>query len=289
MRGLLLAAVFAATLCSGAATAQNYPSRPVTHAGAASRPAASPTSSPACRSERMKTSLGQPVIVENVGGRRRHHRRHAAASCAGRRLHADRRPVDVACRRRRDVFDAVRLPQGLRAGLAALDRAALDHRQQGPAAEGSEGADRLAQGQSRPAARPAPPASAAASTCAWSISRTRPAPNSRWCRIAARRRSCRTCLAGQIDLSCPEAGQTLPQYRAGTIKAYAVLQKKRWFAAPDVPTIDEAGVPGLHFPFWHGLWTRQGHAEGRGRQAQRRGRRRAGRPGGAPEARRSRP
>jgi tripartite-type tricarboxylate transporter receptor subunit TctC len=52
-------------------------------------------------------------------------------------------------------------------------------------------------------------------------------------------------LAGQIDLSCPEAGQTLPQYRAGTIKAYAVLTQKRWFAAPDVPTIDEAGVPGL--------------------------------------------
>jgi tripartite-type tricarboxylate transporter receptor subunit TctC len=65
-------------------------------------------------------------------------------------------------------------------------------------------------------------------------------------------------LAGQIDLSCPEAGQTLPQYRAGSIKAYAVLQNKRWFAAPDVPTIDEAGVPGLHFPFWHGMWAPKG-------------------------------
>jgi tripartite-type tricarboxylate transporter receptor subunit TctC len=65
-------------------------------------------------------------------------------------------------------------------------------------------------------------------------------------------------LAGQIDLSCPEAGQTLPQYRAGTIKAFAVLTQKRWFAAPDVPTIDEAGVPGLHFPFWHGLWAPKG-------------------------------
>ena len=65
-------------------------------------------------------------------------------------------------------------------------------------------------------------------------------------------------LAGQIDLSCPEAGQTLPQYRAGSIKAYAVLTQKRWFAAPDVPTIDEAGVPGLHFPFWHGMWAPKG-------------------------------
>ena len=65
-------------------------------------------------------------------------------------------------------------------------------------------------------------------------------------------------LAGQIDLSCPEAGQTLPQYRAGSIKAYAVLTQKRWFAAPDVPTIDEAGVPGLHFPFWHAIWAPKG-------------------------------
>ena len=65
-------------------------------------------------------------------------------------------------------------------------------------------------------------------------------------------------LAGQIDLSCPEAGQTLPQYRAGNIKAYAVLTQKRWFAAPDVPTIDEAGVPGLHFPFWHAIWAPKG-------------------------------
>ena len=78
-------------------------------------------------------------------------------------------------------------------------------------------------------------------------------------------------LAGQIDLSCPEAGQTLPQYRAGNIKAYAVLTEKRWFAAPDVPTIDEAGVPGLHFPFWHAHLGPQGYAEGRDRQAQCRG------------------
>jgi tripartite-type tricarboxylate transporter receptor subunit TctC len=65
-------------------------------------------------------------------------------------------------------------------------------------------------------------------------------------------------LAGQIDLSCPEAGRTLPQYRAGSIKAFGVLTQRRWFAAPDVPTIDEAGVPGLHFPFWHGLWAPKG-------------------------------
>ena len=65
-------------------------------------------------------------------------------------------------------------------------------------------------------------------------------------------------IAGQIDLSCPEAGQTLPQYRAGSIKAFGVLTKKRWFAAPDVPTLDESGLPGVEFPFWHGLWAPKG-------------------------------
>ena len=46
--------------------------------------------------------------------------------------------------------------------------------------------------------------------------------------------------------------------RGGKIKAFAVLANKRWFAAPDVPTIDEAGVPGVHIPFWHGLWAPKG-------------------------------
>jgi tripartite-type tricarboxylate transporter receptor subunit TctC len=63
---------------------------------------------------------------------------------------------------------------------------------------------------------------------------------------------------GHIDLFCAEAGQTLSLYRAASIKAFALLTQKRWFAAPDVPTIEEAGVPGVHFPFWHGLWAPKG-------------------------------
>ena len=61
-------------------------------------------------------------------------------------------------------------------------------------------------------------------------------------------------VAGQIDLACLEAGQTLALYRAGSIKAFGVMNEKRWFAAPDVPAVEEAGLPGVQFPFWHGLW-----------------------------------
>jgi tripartite-type tricarboxylate transporter receptor subunit TctC len=46
----------------------------------------------------------------------------------------------------------------------------------------------------------------------------------------------------------------MPYWRSGTVKFYAVLGQTRWRAAPDVSTIDEAGVPGLHIALWHGLW-----------------------------------
>jgi tripartite-type tricarboxylate transporter receptor subunit TctC len=61
-------------------------------------------------------------------------------------------------------------------------------------------------------------------------------------------------VAGQIDLRPTEASTALPYLPSGKIKAYAVLANTRWVAAPDIPTIDEAGVPGLHISLWHGLW-----------------------------------
>ncbi len=65
-------------------------------------------------------------------------------------------------------------------------------------------------------------------------------------------------VAGQIDLSCDLAANSLSQLKAGTVKAYAVMSKTRWSAAPDVPTVDEAGLPGLYFSTWHGFWAPKG-------------------------------
>jgi tripartite-type tricarboxylate transporter receptor subunit TctC len=61
-------------------------------------------------------------------------------------------------------------------------------------------------------------------------------------------------MSGQVELTCLEASATRPHVLAGKLRAYAVLSKTRWPGAPNVPTIDEAGVPGLYLPFWHGLW-----------------------------------
>jgi len=65
-------------------------------------------------------------------------------------------------------------------------------------------------------------------------------------------------MAGRVDLTELEASSTLPYVQSGKIRAYAVLGKTRWAAAPDVPTIEEAGLPGLELPYWTGLWVRKG-------------------------------
>jgi tripartite-type tricarboxylate transporter receptor subunit TctC len=65
-------------------------------------------------------------------------------------------------------------------------------------------------------------------------------------------------LAGHIDFTFGQAATYLNYVRNGQLKAYAVLTEKRWWAAPDVPTLDELGVPGIHAGFWHGMWLPKG-------------------------------
>jgi tripartite-type tricarboxylate transporter receptor subunit TctC len=65
-------------------------------------------------------------------------------------------------------------------------------------------------------------------------------------------------VAGQIDLIVDQASNSMNQVRAGTIKAYAVTAKTRLSSAPDIPTVDEAGVPGFHMSIWYGLWVPKG-------------------------------
>jgi tripartite-type tricarboxylate transporter receptor subunit TctC len=65
-------------------------------------------------------------------------------------------------------------------------------------------------------------------------------------------------VAGQIDLMFDQAANTLPQLRNGKIKAFAVSAMKRLALAPDIPTMDEAGVPGFYLSVWHGMWAPKG-------------------------------
>jgi len=61
-------------------------------------------------------------------------------------------------------------------------------------------------------------------------------------------------VAGQIDLIVDQTSNSIGQVRAGTIRAYAVTDSKRVESAPDVPSTDEAGLPGFHMTLWSGLW-----------------------------------
>jgi tripartite-type tricarboxylate transporter receptor subunit TctC len=61
-------------------------------------------------------------------------------------------------------------------------------------------------------------------------------------------------IAGQIDLIVDQTSNSIAQVRAGNIRAYAVTADKRLEQAPDVPTTDEAGLPGFHMTLWSGLW-----------------------------------
>jgi tripartite-type tricarboxylate transporter receptor subunit TctC len=69
-------------------------------------------------------------------------------------------------------------------------------------------------------------------------------------------------LAGNIDLTLTQVASALAQVRSGQLKAYVVMARSRWAEAPDAPTIDEEGFPGLYASFWHGLWAPKGTPKG---------------------------
>ncbi len=65
-------------------------------------------------------------------------------------------------------------------------------------------------------------------------------------------------LSGQIHLAFDQAASSLPQVRGGNLQAYAVTSRTRLAVAPDIPTVDEAGLPGFYISVWHGLWSSKG-------------------------------
>jgi tripartite-type tricarboxylate transporter receptor subunit TctC len=65
-------------------------------------------------------------------------------------------------------------------------------------------------------------------------------------------------VAGQIDLIVDQASNSMAQVKAGKIRPYAITSEKRVAAAPDVPTVDEAGLPGFYVELWSGIWVPRG-------------------------------
>jgi tripartite-type tricarboxylate transporter receptor subunit TctC len=65
-------------------------------------------------------------------------------------------------------------------------------------------------------------------------------------------------VGGHVDLMFDQPPNSLPHVRTGHIKAYAVTAKKRLASAPDIPTVDEAGLPGFYISVWAGMWAPKG-------------------------------
>jgi len=65
-------------------------------------------------------------------------------------------------------------------------------------------------------------------------------------------------IANQIQIMVDQSSNALPHIRAGKVRAYAVTAPRRSPAAPDIPTVAEAGAPGAEVAIWHGLWAPKG-------------------------------
>ena len=65
-------------------------------------------------------------------------------------------------------------------------------------------------------------------------------------------------MGGHIQFMVDQASNALPQVRGGKIRAHAVTAKTRMLAAPEIPTVDEAGLPGLYISVWYGVWAPKG-------------------------------
>ena len=65
-------------------------------------------------------------------------------------------------------------------------------------------------------------------------------------------------IAGHIQMGFEQAANAIPHIKGGKIKAYAVTAKTRLAAAPEIPTVDEAGLPNFYMSIWHAYWVPKG-------------------------------
>ncbi len=252
MRRTVLAALLAMLAFGGMARAENYPSRPIT----VIVPFAAGGPSDAMMrilGERMKTTLGEAILVENVTGAGGSigvgravrsppdgytlsfghlgtHVANGAVYRLGYDLVADLEPVVLLPSNPMVVVSKNAVPAKSLDELLAWLRSRPT-----PAAAGTAGA-----GSGSHIAGLYFESVAGIKLQYVPYRGTAPAMND--------------LVAGQIDLIVDQTSNSINQIRAGTIRAYAVTDSKRVEQAPDIPTTDEAGLSGFHMTLWSGLW-----------------------------------
>ena len=257
-RELLRLAVGAAAISAvpGVACGQNYPTRPVTLV--VSFPAGGPADAVArIIVERMRAALGQPVIIENVAGANgsigtgrvaraspdgytlivgvwNSHVANGAAYTLSYDVVNDFEPVGLVASYAQLIVGKKDIPADDLRGLIAWLTANPDKASQGHPGVGSQGHlggiffQKLT--------------------------------DTRFQHVPYRGLTfaMQDLVGGQIDLVFPDPASALPLVRAGRIKAYAVAAPMRSAVAPEIPTVDEAGLPGFYVSNWVALFAPKG-------------------------------
>lgn len=253
----LLAVVVVAMLASiGPAMAQIYPSRPITIV--VPFPAGGPTDAVArVVADRMRRSLGQPVIIENVVG--------ASGSLGvGRVAHAaaDGYTLSFGTWSTQVVNGAVlALPYDVLNDFEPVcivsDSPMLIVAKKTMPAQDLKGLIEWLRANPNKALS-GTPGVASAADLAGVLFQNKTDTHFRSVPYRGVGLAMQDLIAGRIDLMFDLVANSMPQVRAGTVRAYAVLRKSRLTVAPDIPTVDEAGLPGFYVSSWQGIWAPKG-------------------------------
>ena len=251
----LLAVVAALGVVSHAA-AQNYPSRPITLVVPFA--AGGPTDTLArIISERMRTALGQPIVIENVTGA-------GGTLGVGRVAHAapDGYTVGIGAWNTHVVNGAIYpLTYDVFAdfepvALIANNTQLIVSKNDVPARDLKELIAWVKANQERISAGNA--GMGASSHVAAVFFQNLTGTHFQLVPYRGVAPAIQDLMGGQIDLMFDQVSNTLQHVRGGKIRAYAVAAKDRLVIAPEIPTVDEAGLPGFYISVWHALWAPKG-------------------------------
>lgn len=257
MKKTVLGVAIAVLVTASAASAQTYPTRQVTLV--VPYGAGGPVDTMArTLSQVMSTSLGQPVVIENVTGANGviGVNRVVNAAPDGYTVSIGNWPshitngaiYDLKYDIQKDLIPVARLPQNPYIAVARKDFPAKDFKEmiawlKANPDKATEGTAGLGSGQH--------------------VSGVyfQKATGTKFQFVPYKAGSVdiiRDLIAGHIDFSFDQAITSLSHIKAGGVKAYAVTSDKRLEAAPDIPTVDEAGAAGVYISTWFGLWVPKG-------------------------------
>jgi tripartite-type tricarboxylate transporter receptor subunit TctC len=257
MRKLMIAVMLAATVAAVTGVhAQVYPSRPITMI--VPFPAGGATDTLArLLAERMRGSLGQPVIIENVAG--------AAGSIGvGRAARAapDGYTLSIGTSTTHVLIGALYalsfdLTQDLEpVAQLGVEPLLIVGRKSMPANNLRE---LIAWLKANPDKASAGVAGVGATGHVAGISfQKETGTRFQFVPYRGNGPALQDLVAGQIELMIEPSSNFLSQVRAGSIKAYAITARSRVAAAPDIATVDEAGLSGFYASLWYGLWLPRG-------------------------------